>query len=57
MSNDTNYIKALGSLMNNYESDLEYIAGFQKAKRGNYNEDYLDMNQISHLLIPVESSF
>lgn len=42
MENSTNYIKALGSLLNYYESDLEYIASFQRAKPGNYNEDYLD---------------
>jgi len=42
MSKDTCYIKALGSLLNYYESDLEFIAEFQKAKSGSYNDDYPD---------------
>ncbi len=40
MSKDTNYIKALGSFLNYYESDLEYIARFQKIiSRGINDED------------------
>lgn len=38
----TEHIKALGSLLNFYESDLEYIARFQEIKAGGYTEEYLN---------------
>ena len=42
MSKDTNYIKALGSFLNYYESDLEYIARFQKIIYRGINDEDLD---------------
>lgn len=42
MSKDTNYIKALGSFLNYYESDLEYIARFQKIISRGINDEDLD---------------
>lgn len=42
MESSTNYIKALGSLLNYYESDLEYIAKFQEVKKDGLNADYLN---------------
>jgi len=44
MGVNLNHVKALGSLMANYESDLEYIARFQDLKKSgfSYTESYIN---------------
>lgn len=42
MEHSTRYIKALGSMLYTYESDLEYIARFQKIKSNEIKAEDLD---------------